>query len=96
MIEFHELALVELRQAQAWYRGKSQGVAERFFRQTRRAVERLLIDPASQPVIGRGCHYLRISRFPFVLIYRVRSHDDVFVIAVAHTSRRRGYWRSRK
>lgn len=95
VIEFHELALNDLRQAQAWYREKSPRAAERFFLQTGRAAQRLLVDSGSQPVIGRDCHYMRISRFPFVLIYRVRSQSDVFVIAGAHTSRRRGYWSRR-
>ena len=96
MIEFHVLALRELRQAQAWYREKSVQAAERFFQQTCNAMERISLDPASHAVIGRNLHYVRISRFPFVLIYRIRSQNEAFVIAVAHTSRRRGYWRGRK
>lgn len=95
MIEFHRLALEELRQAQAWYRQKSLPAAERFFQQTNRTIERLLADPASYSAIGRNCHYVTISRFPFVLIYRIRSQNDMFVVAVAHTARRR-YWRKRK
>jgi plasmid stabilization system protein ParE len=95
VIEFHRLALEELRQAQAWYREKSLQAAERFFQQTSRTIERLLTDPSSYAKIGRGCHYVRISRFPFVLIYRIRSQNEVFVVAVAHTARRR-YWRNRR
>lgn len=96
MIEFHRLALTELRQAQAWYRTKSPQAAERFFEQVRRAIERLQADPTSHSRIGRNWHSIRISRFPFVLIYRVRSEKDVLVLAVAHTARRPGYWRKRK
>jgi len=96
VIEFHRLALHELRQAQAWYRKKSLLAAERFFQQTNRAIERLLLDPSSYPMIGRECHCLRIARFPFVLIYRIRSTNNLLVVAVAHTARRRDYWRNRK
>jgi len=96
VIEFHRLALDELRQAQAWYRDRSPKAAERFFQRTSRAIERLMADPESHARIGRDCHYVPISRFPFVLIYRIRSRNDVFVIAVAHVARRRGYWRNRK
>ncbi len=96
MIEFHYLAVDELRQALAWYRAKSVRAAERFVERVHEAVLRVLADPESYPVIRRGFHYLRIPKFPFVLVYRIRAQNDVFVIAVAHTSRRSGYWRRRK
>lgn len=96
MIEFHPLALQELRRAQAWYRDKSLQAAERFFEKTSRTIDRILSDPASHAPIGRNSRYVRIARFPYVLIYRVRHEKDVYMIAVAHTSRRRGYWRNRK
>ncbi len=56
MIEFHQLALQELRQAQAWYRARSQQAAERFYLKVQRAIERLQIDPSSHAMIGRDCH----------------------------------------
>lgn len=96
MIEFHQLALNELRQAQAWYRDRSPQAAVRFFQQVGRVIERIIAAPGSHTRIGPGCHYVPISRFPFVLIYRVNSDNHVFVIAVAHTARRQGYWRNRK
>lgn len=95
MIEFHELALDELRHAQSWYRVKSPRAAERFFEEVNHVVERAVADPASYPVIGRF-RYIRIRRFPFILVYQVRPTNDVFVVAVAHTSRRKGYWTRRK
>ncbi len=33
--------------------------------------------------------------FPFVVIYRERTPELVQVLAIAHTSRRPGYWRGR-
>lgn len=95
MIEFHHRALDELRQAHIWYRARSPRAADRFLEQVDRAVNRLAVDPAAQAKLGPAYHYVRISRFPFVLIYRTRSEGDVFVVAVAHTSRRGGYWRRR-
>jgi hypothetical protein len=35
-----------------------------------------------------------VRRFPFFVIYRERD-EDLQIIAVAHQSRRPGYWRSR-
>ena len=94
-MEFHRLAREELRQALGWYRAKSRQAAERFLLHTERTLQRVLADPAAFPRLGQHDHYLRISRFPFVLIYRLRPTGDVLIVAVAHTSRRSGYWRNR-
>lgn len=95
MIEFHPRAAEELRQALTWYRARSLRAAERFVQQTIRAVTRLMADPRSYPVIAKGFHYVRVSKFLFVLVYQVRGANDVFVVALAHTSRRSAYWRGR-
>ena len=44
--------------------------------------------------MGRGLRRCRLVVFPYGLIYRVRA-DSVEIIAVAHDSRRPGYWRDR-
>jgi toxin ParE1/3/4 len=36
-----------------------------------------------------------LNRFPFALIYRI-ERDEVQILAVAHHSRRPGYWRERE
>jgi toxin ParE1/3/4 len=38
---------------------------------------------------------LVLRRFPYKIVYRVRAHD-LYVVAIAHTSRRPGYWRDRQ
>lgn len=96
MIEFHALALRELRAAQAWYRERSPMAAERFFEQTNRVLDRILADPSSHAVYRKDYRQLRIARYPYVLIFQVRGDDRIFVTAVAHTSRRPGYWTRRK
>jgi len=95
VIEFHQLALAELRDVQRWYRTKSRPTAERFLARVDQDIERLVADPESFPLIGRENRSIRVPRFPYLLVYRIRSSGP-FVIAVAHTSRRRGYWSRRK
>ncbi|HUQ71928.1 MAG TPA: type II toxin-antitoxin system RelE/ParE family toxin [Planctomycetaceae bacterium] len=95
MIEFHQLALAELRDAQRWYRTKSRETAERFLTRVDQAIERLVADPESLPLIGRDNRSIRVPRFPYLLVYRIQPNGP-FVVAVAHTSRRRGYWSRRK
>jgi hypothetical protein len=35
-----------------------------------------------------------VNRFPYNVVYRIRD-DDIYVVAVAHTSRRPNYWKDR-
>ena len=95
MIEFHPLARDELQVALAWYREKSARTAVRFLQRIDESLRRLIVDPSSYPTIGRRFRYIRVRKFPFVLAYQVRSAGDIFIVAVAHTSRRSGYWTSR-
>jgi hypothetical protein len=93
VIEFHHLALNEVRQAVAWYRAKSPRTAERFVEHVAIVVDRALKDPESHPTIGGRFRYIRIRNFPFILVYEIRGKREVFVVALAHTSRRAAYWR---
>ena len=38
---------------------------------------------------------LRVLGFPYYVAYRIREHD-IYVVAIAHTSRRPGYWKDRR
>jgi plasmid stabilization system protein ParE len=53
---------------------------------------------ATFPRIGQrrrgGVRRVEVHGFRYGLIYMVRP-DSIFIIAVAHYSRRRGYWRHR-
>ena len=48
---------------------------------------------ATEPGLS-GVQKLRLKQFPFSLIF-VNRHDYVWVVAVAHGSRRPGYWQNR-
>lgn len=36
-----------------------------------------------------------LDRFPFTMPYQIK-HDDIVILALAHTSRRPGYWSRRR
>jgi plasmid stabilization system protein ParE len=95
VIEFHPFALDELQAALSWYREKSAKAAVRFLRGVDEAVERVIADPSSYPAIGTRYRYIRIKKFPFVFAYEIRGSNNIFVVAIAHTSRRKGYWTGR-
>ena len=54
----------------------------------------LLQFPHSGKRVAKNVRQVLFSRFPFKLIYRVEG-DEIVIYAVAHQSRRPGYWRKR-
>jgi hypothetical protein len=39
--------------------------------------------------------WIRLKRFPFILVVHEDAAGEYFIVAVAHTSRRHGYWQKR-
>jgi plasmid stabilization system protein ParE len=94
-IIFHRLAAQEYRSAKQWYRQRSIEVASRFALAVDQSINRITADANSLPVLTGSYRYSRVHRFPYVLIFRFVDSKVVMVMAVAHTSRRPGYWKRR-
>ena len=92
-------AALELEEAAAWYEKEQPGLGMRFISVFEHAVV-LLSDsnPPLTPVQGNagklGAQKLLLHNFPFSVIVQ-EIDDDIVVVALAHHSRRPGYWRSR-
>ena len=95
-VTFHRLAAREYRAARDWYRQRSVETAERFCFAVDRAASRIASDIDALPTLTGAYRYARVNRFPYVLIFRQTAPGVVMVVAVAHTSRRPGYWRGRR
>ncbi len=93
---FHRLAADEYRGARKWYSARSEIVAEKFRQAVVRAVARIEGNPEALPILISKYRYSRVARFPYILVFRSRDVDSLMVVAVAHTSRRPGYWRRSK
>lgn len=93
--ELHEQAASEYDAAFDWYLERSPDAARKFDAEFERALEQIAQTPqrwASGPYSTRQ---FLLRRFPFFVIYRERVHGDIQVVAVAHTSRKPGYWKER-
>jgi toxin ParE1/3/4 len=90
-LRYLSVARAEFREAIGWYRTRSIGAARHFNTEVKVA-ERLL---SQHPRIGRrmetDARSLCVNDFPFSLIYTI-EHGELVVVAVAHHSRRPGYW----
>jgi len=91
---FHELASAELDEAIAYYDTKTEGLGDRLLAEVRSAVAHIEQYPEGSSVISRGVRRKVLAKFPFDLFY-VIGNADILILAIAHESRRPGYWRSR-
>lgn len=92
MVRIHPEAEAEITNAAAWYERRQSGKGAEFERAITAAKARIVDAPAAGAPRGRfrGCI---VHGFPYTLIY---SHNgNVTIFAIAHMSRRPGYWRAR-
>jgi hypothetical protein len=92
-------AAEEAIEAAAWYEGARAGLGTEFSQAVDAAID--LLEDDIVPLItmtgkagSRRAKRLLLKRFPYDIIVR-ESPEEVTVVAVAHHSRRPGYWRSR-
>jgi plasmid stabilization system protein ParE len=89
-------ALIELREAAAWYKERDPEVARRFLSAARSLAHVVarrplrfpaLLAPATEPPVRRAL----VPGFPWALVF-VEGEHAIHIIAVAHQRREPGYW----
>jgi toxin ParE1/3/4 len=93
-LEFHPAAEAELLEAEEWYAKRNVAAARAFVREVIATLERILAAPRRWPQFEHNTRRIILRRFPYSVIYRTKA-DVVEVVAVAHHSRRPGYWKGR-
>jgi len=95
-VAFDAEAAEELGAAAEWYEAAQAGLGTDFLDETLRAVAAISESPTAWPVVirKRSVRKFLLARFPYA-VYYVPREDEVLVLAVAHGSRRPGYWRHR-
>ena len=97
LVQISAPASEELQEAVRWFEERHPGWGARLFDAVSHTFDLL----SAHPEIGearRGqppSRRLRVIGFPYYVAYRVREHD-IYIVAVAHTSRRPGYWKNRR
>jgi toxin ParE1/3/4 len=91
---FHPEARAEMNESRDFYEARLDGLGLRFLSAVEQTVDRISTHPeAGAPLAGEFRKRI-ISGFPYNIIYRVWQ-DYIYLIAVAHHSRRPSYWRER-
>ena len=94
-IDIDEEALEEIAEAAAYYDGERAGLGAEFRSELAAALERLGRFPLMYAVTRRRLRACPMGRFPYTLHY-IDLPDRIWIAAVAHQSRRPGYWKGRK
>ena len=94
-VDFHREASIEYDAAFEWYLAHSPDAALRFDAEVDRALEQIIGAPQRWVVGPCSTRKYLLRQFPFILTYRERPSGDVQIVAVAHTSRKPGYWKKR-
>jgi len=92
--EFHREAQDEFISAAQYFESQTENLGLDFIAAVERTYQRILEFPNSGRPFGRRLRRLLVPGFPYGLLYRVEA-ERIFIVAVAHFSRRPGYWRSR-
>jgi hypothetical protein len=94
-----EEASQEAEEAAAWYESEQPGLGAEFFTAIDRALDiieenYLPLSPLPGEAGNSGAKRLMLDRFPYDLVV-IETGTEAVVIAVAHHSRKPGYWRNR-
>src|SRR5438552_2510108 len=93
-VRYHPEATKELAKAIQWYADKDPAVGERFSDAYVGQLNAVTRSPRRWERHRDGTRYVLVRPFPYMIIVR-KQIDAVQIVAVAHTSRRPGYWRKR-
>ena len=90
-VAYHRLAASELIKSAKFYERRNPALGEAFLS----VVEATLPKIQRNPELGKpgrfGTRSWRTKRFPFRIVY-LEQPDRFWIVAVAHMSRRPGYW----
>lgn len=98
--ELHPEAEAELYAAAAWYDDQLPGLGDELLAEITRCLAVVVEGPSAwpswpdAPQLDPPIRRVLASRFPYAIAYRAHP-DRIQVLAIAHTSRRPLYWRTR-
>jgi plasmid stabilization system protein ParE len=93
-VELHPEADQEFSEHALFYEHREAGLGGRFIAEIEAGIATLVLQPRVGQQLEDDFRYFALDEFPFSLIYRVEP-EKILIVAVAHQSRRPGYWRER-
>ena len=96
-IEFYAAADIELGEAAQWYGARRAGLDDEFENEVLASLDVIAGSPRAfraWPDVPE-VRVFTMERFPYLIAYTLPSSEELWVLAVAHASRRPGYWLER-
>ncbi|HQU41728.1 MAG: hypothetical protein B7Z73_01710 [Planctomycetia bacterium 21-64-5] len=90
----HDEAAKEIADAICWHVERDEELADRFIGAVNDAIDKILASPERFAKYLSRTRYVAVDGFNYIVVYR-DVKELVHVVAVAHTSRRPGYWKRR-
>ncbi len=94
-LRFHPEAEADYLASLSWYRDRSPVAGTNFESAVEVALETIQKAPHRWPIYFSSFRKYVLKQFPFSIIYR-EFRAEIVIFAVAHGSRRPGYWRERR
>jgi hypothetical protein len=92
---FHPEAETELVEAALFYDSRVEGLGRLFAAEVHRIISYLRAFPDAGAPMHSAARRALVDRFPYAVVYQ-HGGGGIRVLAIAHLSRRPGYWRRRK
>ena len=92
---FHPEAETEFVDAALFYESRVEGLGRLYAAAVSRIISFVREHPDAGAPVQPDARRVLVGRFPYAVVYQHR-HGAILVLAVAHFSRRPGYWRRRK
>jgi len=94
-LRYHPLFDCDVREAAGWYDRRSAGLGDVFVDLVSQCVADIISDPQRFAIGPTGCRYIRVPRFPYVILFDVVD-EELLMFAVLHTARSMEKWRERQ
>ncbi len=93
-LRIHPQAVEELDESIAFYEERDEGLGKEFASDYANTVASVVRHPLAAPKAGGRLRSKLFRRFPFRLVNHP-SEQELLIVAIAHCSRKPGYWRGR-
>ena len=85
---------VEMNEAARYYEERAQGLGLSFIAAVERSVDQIIANSEAYKLVGEDIRRKIMKGFPYSLLYAIEG-DRILIVAVAHMTRRPGYWQYR-
>jgi len=90
---FTSAALTELTQATLYYEHQENGLGTAFLNETEATLKRILQHPTAWQPLSPRTRRCRTHRFPFGLIYQIRTDEILLITSVMDLRRNPARWK---